>query len=266
MSTLRPIGIFDSGIGGLTVVREMRRALPFEHLVYFGDTARVPYGNKSKTTVTKFSVQNAEFLLKHNVKLIVVACNTASSLSLNFLQRCFKVPLVGVIYPGAKKASRKTRNKRVGIIGTKATVNSSAYTSALRKLDPDIRVYSKACPLFVPLVEEGWHKGKIARQIAATYLNELLSRRIDTLILGCTHYPVLSPLIRKVIGPRIAIVDSARAVAEEAKEVLGNARLLRSSKKSPFIRFYVSDDPERFIRFAKGYLHTDISCSMRSLA
>ena len=259
-----PIGVFDSGVGGLTVVREIRKILPSEDIVYFGDTARVPYGNKTKKTITKFSIENVEFLLRHNVKLVVIACNTSSSLSLGFLKRCFRVPILGVIEPGARRAARVTRNGRIGIIGTKATVESAAYTKEMQRLDPDIRCFSKACPLFVPLVEEGWLRHAITREIAGVYLGELRSKRIDTLILGCTHYPLLKPVLKGILKRDVAIVDSAKEVALEVNEVLREHGLLRSAGRRRRYRFYVSDDPKRFRRLGERFLNMRIDCAMRS--
>ena len=248
MSDSRPIGIFDSGVGGLTVFSEIERALPGEEVVYFGDTARVPYGTKSKETVTKFSVENVEFLMRHNVKLVVVACNTASSLSLDFLKRCFRVPIIGVIEPGARNAVNITRNFKIGIIGTSATIYSGAYEKAIRKINSKIALFSQKCPLFVPLAEEGWTGEKVTLDIASIYLEPLKKKGIDTLILGCTHYPLLKNTIERVMGRRVCLVDSAQAVAKEAKGILAASGLLNSSPGKKRHKFFVSDQPENFIR------------------
>ncbi len=260
MTDPRPIGIFDSGVGGLTVFSEVESALPREEIIYFGDTARVPYGTKSKETVTKFSVENIEFLMKHNVKLILVACNTASSLSLGFLKRCFKVPIIGVIEPGAKNAVNTTRNGRVGVIATTATISSGAYEKALHKISPGIAVYSQSCPLFVPLAEEGWTDEDVTRDIALIYLKALKKKNIDTLILGCTHYPLLKKIIRKVMGEKVSLIDSAQEVAKEAKDVLGANGLLNDAKGGKKHKFFVSDEPEHFIKLGERFLKRKINC------
>ncbi len=254
MSDQRPVGIFDSGVGGLTVFSEVAKALPKEEVVYFGDTARVPYGTKSKETVTKFSVENVEFLMKHNVKLVLVACNTASSLSLDFLKRCFRVPIIGVIEPGARNAVNVTRNFKVGVIGTNATISSGAYEKAIKKISLKTTVYSQSCPLFVPLAEEGWVDGKVARDISLIYLASLRKKGIDTLILGCTHYPLLKNIIKSVMGSYVHLVDSAEEVAKEARELLDASGLLNTSPGKKKHRFFVSDQPENFATLSGRFL------------
>ncbi|MFH1062787.1 MAG: glutamate racemase [Candidatus Omnitrophota bacterium] len=256
MNDPRPIGIFDSGMGGLTVVKEVMRNLPNEKIVYFGDTARVPYGPKSKETVIRFSIENILFLLKNNVKLIIVACNTASSVALSAIEKNFKVPIMGVIEPGVSEAIRITKNKRIGIIGTKTTVNSLAYEKQIKKIDPRIKVYSSACPLFVPLVEEGWLKTKITKEIVAKYLLPLKNKNIDTIVLGCTHYPLLKPVIKDVLGPNVKLIDSARQVAYQAKYILETQGLLTTKKntKQPNVYFYVSDEPDNFAHQGQKFL------------
>jgi len=255
MSDTRPIGIFDSGVGGLTVFSEVEKTLPREEIVYFGDTARVPYGTKSKETVTKFSVENIEFLMKHNVKLVLVACNTASSLSLEFLKRCFRVPIIGVIDPGAKNSVDRTRNNRIGVIGTSATISSGAYEKAIKKISSKMAVFSQDCPLFVPLVEEGWSYKSVTFEVASTYLNSLKKKNIDTLILGCTHYPLLKNVIRKVMGNKVSLVDSAGEVAKEAKSVLDAGGLMNKKQGKKKHKFFVSDEPEHFIRLGERFLN-----------
>lgn len=254
MSDVRPIGIFDSGVGGLTVFSEIEKALPKEEIVYFGDTARVPYGTKSKETVTKFSVENVEFLMKHNVKLVLVACNTASSLSLDFLKRCFRVPIIGVIEPGAKNAVNVTRNCRIGVIGTNATISSGAYEKAIKKISLKTSVYSQSCPLFVPLAEEGWTNNKVTADIASVYLKPLKKKGIDTLILGCTHYPLLKNIIGKAMSSSVRLVDSAHAVAKEARDLLDSSGLLNTASGKKNHKFFVSDQPENFIRLSERFL------------
>ncbi|MBU1087026.1 MAG: glutamate racemase [Candidatus Omnitrophica bacterium] len=256
MSDTRPIGIFDSGMGGLTVVKEVIRSLPNEKIVYFGDTARVPYGPKSKETIIRFSIENILFLLKNNVKLIIVACNTASSVALAAIEKNFKVPIMGVIEPGVSEAARITKNKRIGIIGTKTTVKSSAYEQQLIKIDSKIKVFSIACPLFVPLVEEGWLKTKITQQIVADYLMPLKNKNIDTIILGCTHYPLLKSVIQEVLGRKVHLVDSARQVAYGAKQILEEQGLLTNREKTArqSVCFYVSDEPDNFAEQGEKFL------------
>lgn len=264
MSDQRPIGVFDSGVGGLTVVGEMQKILPKETIVYFGDTARVPYGTKSKETVTKFSVENVEFLMEHDVKLIVVACNTVSSLSLDFLRRCFRVPIIGVIEPGAKCAVSTTRNNRIGVIGTHATVSSRAYDKAVAKITSRARIFSQSCPLFVPLVEEGWLDKRVTHEVAAEYLAALKKKNIDTLILGCTHYPLLRNVVAKVMRDKVMLVDSAKEVAKGAKEILVANGLLNDSGPARKSKFFVSDQPERFVKLGESFLKRRIDCVKRA--
>ena len=258
--TSQPIGIFDSGIGGLTVFKEIHKEVPNEGIVYFGDTAHVPYGTKSKETITKFSVDNVLFLQSFGVKMVVVACNTASSLSLETLQRKFSIPIVGVIEPGARAALARTKNGRIGVIGTKSTIGSNAYETWLKKLDPSAKVYSNACPLFVPFVEEGWLDGDIVSKVAHTYLDAFKSFKIDTLILGCTHYPLLSSVIQKTVGPKVRLVNSAEETAKEAKRLLAKLKLGHTVRsKSPDLRFYVSDEPEQFRVLGERFLGRTIA-------
>lgn len=265
MTDPRPIGIFDSGVGGLTVVSRVREILPREDIIYFGDTARVPYGTKSRETVTRFSVENVEFLMRHDVKLIIVACNTASSLSLGFLKRCFKVPILGVIEPGAKAAARYTRTNCIGVIGTNATISSGAYEKAISKLRARNRVFSQSCPLFVPLVEEGWLDTKVTLDIARAYLKGLKVKKVDTLILGCTHYPLLKCVIGKVMGKDTLLVDSAEEVAREAKTILEANGLLNNHRTGGREKFFVSDEPSRFVRIGERFLERRIKCAKRAV-
>jgi glutamate racemase len=206
---MKAIGVFDSGVGGLTVVREIVRQLPGEDIIYFGDTARVPYGTKSRETVIRFSIEDILFLLKHEVKLICVACNTVSSVALPSVRHHFRVPLVGVITPAVKEAVYATQNKRIGVIGTKATVKSRTYEKEIRQLDAKIKVVTCACPLFVPFVEEGWLKGRVVLDVARKYLEPLKKAKVDTVILGCTHYPLLKSIIQKILGSKVKLIDSA---------------------------------------------------------
>ena len=254
----QPIGVFDSGIGGLTVVKALIEDLPSESIVYFGDTARVPYGTKSKSTIVKFSLENVEFLLRFDVKCIVIACNTSSSFALPTLRKYFKVPIIGVIRPGALAAVRQTKTGRIGVIGTSATIHSGAYEAAIHRLDPSIKVFSQGCPLFVPLVEEGWLNGTISRQVAEKYLEPLSRHRIDTLILGCTHYPLLASTIKSVLGPSVALVDSAQQTATEVRGVLTGSETLNGRHGMPRYRFFVTDEPQHFSRIGHRFLGTMI--------
>jgi len=254
-----PIGVFDSGVGGLTVVKQLTREMPAEDIIYFGDTARVPYGTKSPSTIKKFSIEDVLFLLNFNVKLIIIACNTSSAIGLPFLSKYFSVPIIGVIKPGAKAAIRSTRNGRIGVIGTMATISSRAYESEIRALNPKIKVYSKDCPLFVPLVEEGWANDGIVDIAARRYLGALKEKKIDAIILGCTHYPLLKSSIQKVMGRAVKLVDSAEETAKEAKNLLEECGLQYSGRKrTGRVKFYVSDSPDKFLTVAKRFLGKDV--------
>jgi glutamate racemase len=248
--------MFDSGIGGLTVLDAIARRLPKENVVYFGDTARLPYGTKSRETVTAFSREIVEFLMAKNPKLIVVACNTASAYSLPVIKSMVDVPVVGVIEPGAKAALKATRNKKIGVIGTRATVTSGAYLEAVQARDPGAKVFSKACPLFVPLIEEGWVGNPVVVEVAEHYLKHLLDCGVDALILGCTHYPLLKPVLEKIMGEDVVLVDSAEETAHEVGEVLRGADMLATSLSGPRCEVIVSDmhldlrlQVERFLGF-----------------
>ncbi|MCA6079895.1 MAG: glutamate racemase [Endomicrobium sp.] len=241
----RPIGIFDSGFGGLTVMSAIVEALPSESLIYFGDTAHVPYGSKSKDIVIKYSKEITSFLMKFKVKLIVVACNTASAFALSTLRKTLKVPVIGVIEPGSKAAIYASKNKKIGVIGTEGTINSESYVREINRISR-YEVYQQACPLFVPLVEEGWNSGEIADSIVKKYIKPLLDKKIDTLVLGCTHYPLLRETLKKNVGRSIALIDSAKATAQEVKSILEEACLLADLKSRKFLKFYVSDNPKKF--------------------
>lgn len=251
-----PIGIFDSGIGGLTVAREIIRQLPHEGLVYFGDTARVPYGPKSPDTVRRYSREIAAFLLGERVKAIVVACNTATAHALESLRAELDVPVIGVIEPGARAAVRATRSGHIGVIGTIGTVRSGAYERAIRAVDPELRTTARACPLFVPFVEEGWLDHEATRLAAEEYLAPLVDEGIDTLVLGCTHYPLLAPLIARVLGPSVALIDSAQETAAESARVLAERSLSADASRSapPRRRFVASDDPLMFLQLGQRFL------------
>jgi len=252
MKTLadRPIGIFDSGLGGLTVFQALSRRMPRENLIYFGDTAHVPYGSKSRQTVTRYSLEVARFLAGLRVKALVVACNTSSALALDAVARSLDVPVLGVIQPGADAAAAATRNGHVGIIGTEATIASGAYTSALRARRPGVRVETAACPLFVPLVEEGWWGHQATALAARLYLGGLKRSGIDTLVLGCTHYPLLKGVVRRIMGPRVRLIDSAEQTALETERLLLSLGLRRQGGRGRR-RFFVSDAPQRFLKLAR---------------
>lgn len=247
------IGVFDSGIGGLTVVREIIRQIPNEKIIYFGDTARVPYGSKSKDTIIKYSSQISKFLLSKNVKAIVIACNTASAYALEILQKEVSVPVIGVIYAGAKEASRITKNRRVGVIGTRATISSQIYKKNIQNINSNIDVIEQACPLLVPLVEEGLLHDTITDEIISRYVLKLKSKYIDTLVLGCTHYPLLRSSIAKIMGNEVNLVNPAYETAIELKRLLEEKKLLRKDSFSEH-EFYVSDMADRFREFASSIL------------
>ena len=252
--TWKSIGIFDSGVGGLTVLREIMQVLPQEDTLYFGDTARVPYGTKSPETVARYSVEIASFLIKRDIKLLVVACNTASAVALPTLKRQLSIPVVGVIEPGARRAAEVTRTGRIGVIGTAGTIRSSAYTRAIKRLKPDAEVLTRACPLFVPLAEEGWVDNQVARLTAETYLQELKEAAVDTLVLGCTHYPLLKGLIADVMGPGVALVDSAEETARTVAAILTDKGMLRPRAEKGNHNYYVSDIPAGFVRVGNRFL------------
>ena len=250
----RAIGVFDSGVGGLTVLRELRSQIPDESLVYLGDTARVPYGTKSSPTVLRYAHEAARFLLAQRVKLLVVACNTASAVALDDLAERYHVPVIGVIEPGARRALEVTRKGRIGVIGTEGTVRSGAYERALRAARSDVNVFAAACPLFVPLAEEGWANHEIARMAAREYLKPLLDQGIDTLVLGCTHYPLLKQTLQDVTGAGVQLVDSARETAKTVAQRLMEQQLLQHDKAAAPPRYFVTDIPDRFERVGGSFL------------
>ena len=252
-----PIGVFDSGMGGLTVMREIMRQIPNEKVIYFGDTARVPYGSKSKETVTRFSRQIVRFLQSKQVKAIVVACNTASAYALDDLEKEIDIPIIGVVKPGAKVAAEATRNGQVGVIATEGTISSNIYTTYIRQLRPEVQVTGKACPLFVPLVEEGLWEDPVTDEIARRYLTELIDIDIDTLILGCTHYPLIRSTVGRIMGDQVTLVNPAYETARELKELLQQYNIL--NEEEPHLgenkyQFYVSDGAEKFKRFANSII------------
>lgn len=250
----KPIGVFDSGIGGLTVVRALLERLPNENIVYFGDTARVPYGSKSPQVVREYTLGDTNVLLAKDVKMIVVACNTVSAVALDVVQKRANLPVTGVITPGAAAAARATKNRRIGVIGTAATVNSNAYANELQRLDPAVQTHSRACPLFVPLVEEGWLETKATELVATEYLFPLTLEKVDTLILGCTHYPLLKIVIAKVTKGMVTLIDSGEATAAEVERMLDEHGLRNTSPHRPNVQFLVSDAPEKFTAIGERFL------------
>ncbi|MEE8185001.1 MAG: glutamate racemase [Thermodesulfobacteriota bacterium] len=250
----KAIGIFDSGIGGLTVLREIKNLLPSEDTIYLGDTARVPYGTKSKETVIRYSIENSNFLMKKGIKLLVIACNTASAFALDELSESLAIPVIGVIESGSRKAVEVTRTNRIGVIGTEGTIRSGAYFDAIKRLAPKVAVFNSACPLFVPLAEEGWLDNKIAMLTAKFYLEKLVDEGVDTVVLGCTHYPLLKGIIANVMGNDVTLVDSAEETAAEVATVLQNKGLLNVSRKRQSNHvFFVTDSPKRFIKIGRSF-------------
>lgn len=252
-----PIGVFDSGVGGLTVAREIIRQIPNEKIVYFGDTARVPYGSKSPETVARYSEQIVRFLRTFQVKTIVVACNTASACALHTLEKDIDIPIIDVVKPGAKSAWEVTKNGRIGVIGTEATIGSQIYTKYIQALNKNVTIYGKACPLFVPLVEEGLLEDPVTDEIARRYLTELIDIDIDTLILGCTHYPLIRSTLGRIMGEKVTLVNPAYETARELKEMLEALDLLDEEPPalgSNRYQFYVSDKADKFVRFANSII------------
>jgi glutamate racemase len=254
----RPIGVFDSGIGGLTVVSALRALLPNESIFYLGDTARVPYGGKSAATVQRYSLEIAAMLLEENAKTVVVACNTASALALPKLEETLPVTVTGVILPGARAAVAKTRTGHVGVIGTRATIHSGAYERALRTLNPEVRVTARACPLLVPLIEEGWLESPITDEVIMQYLAPLLTDGIDTLVLGCTHYPLLRNAIARLLGEKIALVDSAQNCAFAVRDLLLRENLCAPETNGGKLQVALTDTPDTFLRVAREALQLEV--------
>ena len=254
----RPIGVFDSGVGGLTVVKQLLKKFPRESIVYFGDTARIPYGTKSEEIVRRYALEDSMFLLDKNVKVVVVACNTASAIAVSMLKEILPVPVIGVIEPGAKAAIKYTKNQKIGVIGTAATIRSNSYTKEILALQPEAQIIPQACPLFVPLVEEGWIDEETTYLVAERYLQGLRLNKIDTLILGCTHYPLLRNAIQKTVGKKVKLVDSGVETAEEVELILKKNRLLANMEQTPKNYFYLSDMPYKFQEIAERFLERSI--------
>jgi len=260
-----PIGVFDSGVGGLTVAREIMRQLPSENMIYFGDTARVPYGSKSRDNIIRFSRQIIRFLRTKHVKAVVIACNTASAFALETLQKETDIPVIGVIVPGARAAVKETRNGKIGVAGTEGTIRSETYNKVIHSFMEDATVIGQPCPLFVPLVEEGWLHDPVTVEVATRYLKELKQKEIDTLILGCTHYPLIRSTIREVMGEKVRLVNPAYETALELKELLQKMDLLNTEEKQedfPY-RFYVSDLADEFKDFANSILPYDVEMTKK---
>lgn len=256
-----PIGVFDSGVGGLTVAREIMRQLPHENMVYFGDTARVPYGSKSRDSIIRFSRQIIRFLETKDVKAIVIACNTASALALETVKEETDIPVIGVIAPGARAAVQASKNKMIGVAGTEATIRSETYTKVIREMDPETVVIGRPCPLFVPLVEEGFAKHRITEEVIEIYLSDMRKTKIDTLILGCTHYPLLRSKIMAFFGDKVHIVNPAYETAMDLKKVLGERGNENRSGGAASYEFYVSDAAEKFTHFANTILSYDVAAT-----
>jgi glutamate racemase len=251
-----PIGIFDSGVGGLSVLRAVRERLPRENIIYLGDTARVPYGTKSRSTVERYAVEDAAFLINKGVKVVIIACNTASALARERLRSEFEIPFLSVIGPGVRAAAKATRSNRIGVIATEATIGSDAYAQGIREVfaDESVEIFSQACPLFVPLVEEGETDSPITKSVAEKYLAPLREQNIDTLVLGCTHYPLLKKVIAETIGAEVSLIDSGAATAIEMAELLAQQNLLNSQTENGNCEFYVTDSAQRFNRIAERFL------------
>lgn len=249
-----PIGIFDSGIGGLTVAKSLFKLLPNENIIYLGDSARLPYGTKSKETVILYSIECLKFLLKQKVKLIVIACNTSSAISVPFLRKITKIPIIGVIEPGAYAATLSSKSGKIGVIGTRATINSGAYQKEIRKLNKKSKVYSQSCSMFVQLAEDGWTDNQVAKLTAKEYLSDLKKSSIDTLIMGCTHYPILRDTIQETVGKKIQLIDPGEETAKEAQRILEDNSLLNPQKKNGYHKFFVTDFPVNFKQISERFL------------
>lgn len=261
----RPIGVFDSGLGGLTVVKEIIKLLPFENIIYLGDTARVPYGTRSKETIIKFSLQNAQFLIESKAKCIVIACNTSSAVAFPFIKKKFKIPVFEVISKASQRAIELTKNVRIGVIGTRATITSHAYKKKINKLNSKIKVYEKACPLFVPFIEEGEITGKLLLSLGRKYLTPLKKQKIDTLILGCTHYPIIARKVKSIVGKKVKLVSYGRELAVSLKEYLAKNKMLNNQNTLGEKKYFVTDLNPRFITIAEMFLGQDIAKDVQKI-
>lgn len=253
-----PIGVFDSGIGGLTVVKQLKKIIPDEHLVYFGDTARIPYGTRSKNLIKQYALEDARFLLQYDIKMLVVACNTASSTALPYLQERLDIPVIGVVKPGAEASAKVTQNKKIGVIGTAATINSASYPEQIKKNISGVQVFNQACPLLVSLVEEGWLDTEVTRLTLLTYLDKMIKQEIDTLILGCTHFPLLRHTIQKIVGAHVRLIDSGEETAMAVKKMLREKKMLNLSGRERDDKFIVSDNAQKFKEIGSTFLGYDI--------
>ncbi len=258
----RPIGVFDSGIGGLTVLKALVESLPDEDFIYLGDTARLPYGTKTSEVIIRYSRENTEFLLAKGIKMLVVACNTSSAVALEAIARETMIPVIGVIEPGARAAVKASRSGKIGVIGTEATIASGAYTRTIQKFLPGAEIYTRACPLLVPLVEDGWTDNEIAERTVSIYLESLKQSGIDTLLLGCTHYPLLVGTFRRVLGPGVKVVDSATATAAAVRERMRALKIARRSGKGSR-SFFVTESPERFVRVGRRFFGPEVESAVR---
>ena len=258
----RPVGVFDSGIGGLTVLKALTASLPNEDFIYLGDTARLPYGTKSNEVIVRYSKENTSFLLARGIKMLVVACNTSSAVALDAIAADTMVPVVGVIEPGARAAVKASRNGKIGVIGTEATIASGAYTRAIQRLSPRAEIYTRACPLLVPLAEEGWTDNAVAEMTVAHYLESLKQSGIDTILLGCTHYPLLREMFAKILGPRVKIVDSATATAADVRARLRTLKIARRGGAGGQ-SFFVTETPDRFVRVGRRFLGPQVESAVR---
>ena len=254
----RPIGIFDSGLGGLTTVKELSRLLPCEDIIYFGDTGRVPYGTRSNETILKYVRQDIRFLLSHHIKAIIIACGTASSVALDAVQKEFDIPVIGVVRPAVEQALKATKNKKIGVIGTPGTINSGSYEKLLHSLEPGAQTFSQACPMFVPLVENGYLKSEATNIIAREYLLPLKENGVDTLILGCTHYPLLYPTISAIMGAEVTLIDSGSATASAVAAQLKKENMLNGKTNSGTASYYVSDTVDQFVELGSRFLDKEI--------
>jgi len=261
----RPIGVFDSGLGGLTAVKELMNQLPGESIVYFGDTGRVPYGTRSNQTVIKYVLQDIRFLLNFDIKFIIIACGTASSIALEAVQDKFEVPIIGVVNSTAEQAVRTTVNKKIGIIGTQGTINSGAYERKIKELDSEVKTFSKPCPLFVPLVENGYLDNKVVRLVAEEYLEPLIAEQVDTLILGCTHYPLLKKVISDIMGEHVRLIDPGVETARYVKELFKSNHMLADSRSKSTYRYFVSDSIDNFSRLGSLFLQKQINDAVEKI-
>ncbi len=261
----RPIGVFDSGLGGLTAVKELMRQLPDESIVYFGDTGRVPYGTRSNETIVKYVKQDIRFLLNFDIKIIIIACGTASAVALQQVQSQFSIPIIGVVQPSVQRAVKATQNKKIAIIGTPGTINSNAYAKKIAEIDPEIKTFSTPCPMFVPLVENGYIDDQVATLVAEEYLKPLREEGVDTLIMGCTHYPLLRKTIAETMGEGVRLIDPGAETAKHVKQILQHTHQLSDNRQQAHYQYYVSDSVEGFSRLGSMFLEKEINDSVEKI-